>query len=461
MSDTIILPQPNEIDVQPHKSKWKRYEEYRVSGVEWLGEIPSHWQAKKIRRLCQVKRGASPRPIDDLAYFDDDGEYAWVRISDVTASSKYLSVTEQRLSRLGQSKSVCMEPGDIFLSIAATVGKPIIAQIRCCIHDGFVYFSGLKENREYLFYLFSGGELYKGLGKLGTQLNLNTDTVADIYIPLPTIPEQRAIADFLDRETAKIDTLIQKKERLIELLQEKRAALISNAVTKGLDPSVPMKDSGVEWLGQIPEHWEIKRLGIKCTVKARLGWRGLKASEYIDDGYIFISTPNIKETIIDFENVNYISEERYLESPEIMLQVGDVLIAKDGSTLGIVNVVRELPSPATVNSSIAVIRPREPVCSEFLHYFIAGSYTQSIIHQIKNGMGVPHLFQEDLRKFVLLFPPLFEQQVIADFIDKETARIDLLVDKTRRHMEKLREYRNAMISAAVTGKIDVREEVNS
>ncbi len=205
------------------------------SGVEWLGEIPAHWEVKKIKRLCLVKRGASPRPIDDPIYFDDDGEYAWVRISDVTASVKYLLKTEQTLSSLGQSKSVCLEPGDLFLSIAGTVGKPIITQIKCCIHDGFVYFVGLKQNQEYLFFVFSSGELYKGLGKLGTQLNLNTDTIGDIRIPIPPISEQCAIAAFIDRETAKIDALISRIREGIEKLKEYSTALISAAVTGKID----------------------------------------------------------------------------------------------------------------------------------------------------------------------------------------------------------------------------------
>ena len=166
------------------------------SGVEWLGEIPAHWDVKKIKRLCLVRRGASPRPIEDPAYFDDEGEHAWVRISDVTASKKYLKITTQRLSELGRSKSVPLDPGELFLSIAATVGRPIIAGVKCCIHDGFVYFVGLRENPEYFFYLFSCGEAYKGLGKFGTQLNLNTDTIGDIRVPLPQLAEQRAIVQF-------------------------------------------------------------------------------------------------------------------------------------------------------------------------------------------------------------------------------------------------------------------------
>src|SRR3972149_6623654 len=265
--------------VERARQRYKRYPAYKDSGVEWLGEIPAGWGVKKIKRLCLVRRGASPRPIDDPIYFYERGEYAWVRIADVTASERYLERTTERLSDLGKSKSVPLEPGELFLSIAATIGKPIITKIKCCIHDGFVYFVGLRENREYLFYLFSCGEPYKGLGKLGTQLNLNTDTIGDIYLPRPDSREQESIVQFLDRETARIDALVAKKERLIELLQEQRTALITHAVTKGIPStgsgqatsSVPMKGSSVEWLGGVPAHWEVKRVRHLMS-RIELGW---------------------------------------------------------------------------------------------------------------------------------------------------------------------------------------------
>lgn len=218
---------------RPRRSR--PYPRYKNSGVEWLGKIPAHWTAKKVKRLCRVRRGASPRPIDDPVYFDEDGEYAWVRIADVTASERYLESTTQRLSALGRSKSVPLEPGELFVSIAATVGKPIITKIKCCIHDGFVYFVGLKENWEYLFYAFSCGEPYKGLGKLGTQLNLNTDTIGDIFLPIPPESEEDAIVEFPDRETARIDALVARVREAIDHLREFRTALISAAVTGKID----------------------------------------------------------------------------------------------------------------------------------------------------------------------------------------------------------------------------------
>ena len=207
----------------------------KPSGVEWLGDVPEGWEVKSIKRLTTVQRGASPRPIDNEIYFDDNGEYSWVRISDVTIAGMYLTSTTQRLSELGCSFSVPLEPGTLFLSIAGSVGKPCITKIKCCIHDGFVYFPHWRGEARFLYYVFASGEPYKGLGKLGTQLNLNTDTVGSILVGIPDKREQTAIADFLDRETAKIDRLIAKIETAIERLREYRTALITAAVTGKID----------------------------------------------------------------------------------------------------------------------------------------------------------------------------------------------------------------------------------
>jgi len=207
----------------------------KPSGIDWLGEVPEHWEVKAIKRESPIMRGASPRPIDSDIYFDEQGEYAWVRIADVTAAGMYLRETRQRLSDLGQSLSVPLQPGKVFLSIAGSVGKPCITAIKCCIHDGFVYFPFWHGEVRFLYYLFASGEPYKGLGKLGTQLNLNTDTVGSIVAGFPSPAEQTAIADFLDRETAKIDKLIAKIETALERLREYRTALITAAVTGKID----------------------------------------------------------------------------------------------------------------------------------------------------------------------------------------------------------------------------------
>lgn len=216
-------------------------------------------------------------------------------------------------------------------------------------------------------------------------------------------------------------------------------------------PSYPAyKATGIEWLTSVPQNWELSRLGFEAWVRARLGWKGLKAEEYVDSGYAFLATPNIKGKAIDFQNVNYITQERYDESPEIKLAVGDVLLAKDGSTLGTVNVVRELPFPATVNSSIAVITPHASLSGVFLLYLLQSDFLVNTIQRIKGGMGVPHLFQEDLNKFHIPVPPIEEQSIIAAFLDHETAKIDLLVSEQEKLLTLLAEKRQATISHAVT-----------
>lgn len=214
------------------------------------------------------------------------------------------------------------------------------------------------------------------------------------------------------------------------------------------------RGSGVTWLGDIPTSWGLSRLCHVSWVRARLGWKGLKADEYVDDGLAFLSTPNIKQTAIDFENVSFITRERYNESPEIKLRVGDVLLAKDGSTLGTVNVVRSLPRETTVNSSIAVISPGKALSGVYLAYVFQSAYMQNTIESVKDGMGVPHLFQSDINKFYLPMPSLDEQCAIAAFLDRETAKIDALVAEQRHLMELLQEKRQALISHAVTKGLD-------
>lgn len=205
------------------------------SGIEWLGEVPDHWEIKNLKWETPIFRGASPRPIDNPVYFDEEGEFAWVRISDVTAAGIYLKSTSQKLSQLGASLSVKLKPGDLFLSIAGSVGKPCITNIKCCIHDGFVYFPKLSCDNKFLFYVFASGEPFKGLGKLGTQLNLNTDTVGAIPVGFPPKKEQHDIIIFLDYKTNEIDILIEKINQSIYTLQEYRSALITATVTGKID----------------------------------------------------------------------------------------------------------------------------------------------------------------------------------------------------------------------------------
>lgn len=442
-------------------AKYKAYPEYKDSGVEWLGDVPGEWDVINIKYLSQVKRGASPRPIDDPKFFDDDGDYAWVRIADVTASDTYLLETTQKMSALGSSLSVKLEPNKLFLSIAGTVGKPCITAIRSCIHDGFVYFPYLKIPNKFLFYVFAGEQAYKGLGKMGTQLNLNTDTVGGIKVALPSNNDFIAnIVNFLDHETAKIDNLIEKQQQLIELLKEKRQAVISHAVTKGLNPDAPMKDSGVEWLGEVPEHWTVTRLGYHA-IKIGSGKTPRGGSEiYLDEGVLFLRSQNIYDDGLRVESSEcvFIDLKTHNEMKGTRVLEGDILLNITGASIGRSCIV---PTPfveANVNQHVCILRFTENI-RDFISYAMKSSSTKEQIEACQVGGNREGLNFEQASKINICLPPEEEIGAVLGYLKIRLPQLDTLEKKATNIILLLQERRTALISAAVTGKIDVRDWV--
>ena len=441
--------------------QFKQYPSYKNSGVEWLGDVPEHWEVKKIKRISSVKRGASPRPINDLKYFDDNGEYAWVRISDVTRSNGFLFETEQRLSSLGASFSVKLEPESLFLSIAATVGKPCITKIKTCIHDGFVYFPKLNKHRDLLFNIFESKLCFVGLGKLGTQLNLNSETVEDIYVAIPPESEEKAILGYIQTETTRIDNLIAKQEKLIELLEEQRKSIISHAVTKGLNPNAPMKDSGVEWLGDVPEHWTVLKnrhifnfsKGLSIT-KENLQESGIPCVSYgeVHSKFGFEFNPEI-------DDMKFVSEEYLKTSKNCLLNSGDFIFADTSEDFEGSGNFSYLNSNSQVfagyHTVIARLKSKQKP-RFFAYIFDSNAHRKQIQTQVK-GIKVFSITQGILKDIYSWLPPVHEQDLIVEYLDNECKKISLLKAKQIELIEKLKEYRASIISHAVTGKIDVRE----
>lgn len=435
-------------------AKYQAYAEYKDSGVEWLENVPREWDIIKIKHLSTVKRGASPRPIDDPKYFDDNGEYAWVRIADVSASDMYLLNTTQTMSDLGSSLSVKLEPNQLFLSIAGTVGKPCINKIKACIHDGFVYFPELKIPNKYLFYVFAGEQAYKGLGKMGTQLNLNTDTVGDIKVALPKSQSDiYKIIEFLDHETTKIDHLIEKQQQLIELLKEKRQAVISHAVTKGLDPNVPMKDSSVEWLGEVPEHWDTT----KIKYVAELTPKKSEVSSNDNRLCTFVPMEKLKLGSLIKDEEKPISE---VIGGYTYFKNGDLLLAKVTPCFENKNMVvaSDLKNGIGFGSSeIYVLRANHKVNTQFLYYRLQEDQFMELGTGAMTGAGgLKRVPSEFLNNFEFALPPLSEQIAITKYLNQYLIKNEYLMNKAQSAIQLMQERRTALISAAVTGKIDVR-----
>ncbi|AQX10939.1 MULTISPECIES: restriction endonuclease subunit S [Elizabethkingia] len=364
------------------------------------------------------------------------------------------------------AKSI-LKPNDILIAkTGATIGKLGLITDEIGIANttssvGKVTVDSSRFSSKYILYCFQtknfNDQLWLEASQKSAQPGFNIDDLVDFEVFAPEkLEDQISIAEYLDKKTTEIDTIIAKKEQFLESLEEKKKAVINEAVTKGLNPNTTMKDSGIDWIGKIPEHWEVSKLKYFVSIRGRLGWKGLKAEEYVESGYGFLSTPDIKNKEIDFNTIKFITEERYYESPEIMLEYNDILLVKDGSTLGIVNIIKDLPFPTTVNSSIGVLRITDNNLSpNFLFYLLKSNWIQKTIEFLKQGQGVPHLFQKDIKEFDLLVPPIKEQDSIIEYISIRTSKIELIIDKVSSQIEKLKEYRQSLISEAVTGKLNI------
>jgi type I restriction enzyme S subunit len=373
------------------------------------------------------------------------------------ASERYLETTTQQLSELGASLSVKRFPGDFFLSIAGTVGKPIITKIKCCIHDGFVWFPNLKIDPEYLYYIFSTGLPYQGLGKWGTQLNLNTETVGEIEIPLLSEKEIINLLNFLDEKTTKIDKLITNKQKLIECLKEERTAIINQAVTRGINPNVKLKPSGIDWLSDISEHWEVKNLKYvakvqssnvdKKTIEGEIAillcnYNDVYKNEFIDGSINFMKATAIENEIEKF-----------------ILKYGDVLITKDSETPD------DIAKPAFVTKDfnnvicgyhLAQIRTNaSKLLGAFLFRLFQSKQFNSHFEVSANGVTRFGLPLDSITDVKVCFPSLEEQKLIVQHIEAVTKRIDSTISKIAKEIDLLEEYRTALISEVVTGKIKV------
>ena len=275
-----------------------------------------------------------------------------------------------------------------------------------------------------------------------------------IAVGIPPAAEQSAIASFLDRETVKIDALVDEQKRLIELLKEKRQAVISHAVTKGLDPNAPMKDSGVEWLGQVPEHWDVKPL--KHLVRFKSGGTPAKDNLAFWDGSIpWASAKDLKaETIYD--TVDHITEAAIASSATDLVPEKSVLVLVRGMTLAHSFPVVLAGRPMAINQDLKALTSQADVQSEFLAWLLRGAARESLSRVDEAGHGTKALRMDAWTSLRLSVPPSTEQLAIASFLSQETAKIDALIERAREAISLLGERRSALISAAVTGKIDVR-----
>ena len=432
---------------------FRAYPEYKPSGFDWLPEVPAHWVDRKIARDIPFVVGWTPPSGKDEYY---DGDLPWVTIADMTQMS--VEDTKSKISHLAvQDKGAKVVPaGSMLFSFKLSVGKIAFLTIDSYTNEAIAGFLPCGP-LDLEYWKYAAPEFIPRYGReniYGATL-LNQELISSVRFSAPARAEQTQIARFLDHETARIDALIAEQQRLIELLKEKRQAVISHAVTKGLDPTVPMKDSGVEWLGEVPVHWEVTQVKRRCDLITD----GAHISPETENGvYCFVSTKDVSDEGIDFEGCLRTSAAsyEYLLKTGCQPAAGDVLFSKDG-TIGRTIVVSENSPEFVVALSLIIIRPdKEELLSSYLDFLCQSWVVSQQVEGFVKGAGLPRLSIQNLTKVVGVFPPLEEQVLIAEFLQLRCAAASQLTGEAWRTMELLKERRSALISAAVTGKIDVR-----
>lgn len=425
--------------------------EMKESGVEWIRQIPKDWKILKNKNCFTLRKEIVGNNFDEynLLSLTKLG----IKIKDKNDFKGKVPENYGTYQNVKKGELVlCLFDLDcsaVFSGLSEYEGMISPAyKVYNCNENIFNNFA--KYWFEYCFI----ERKYKIYSK-SLRYVVNSDDFGGIEILVPPLEEQEKIANYLDKKVSDIDLIIEKTKATIEDYKKYKQSIITEAVTKGINPNVEMKDSGIEWIGEIPKHWGNKRLKQISYIRARLGWKGLKAEEYTQEGYMFLSAFNIINSKLDFTETNFINSYRYEESPEIKLKVGDVLIVKDGAGIGKCAYVEYLPNEATINGSIALISTNEELKGKFLYYYFLTKIMQKYVDRLKDGMGVPHLFQKDIKEIRICIPPLEEQNQIAEYLDKKTFEIDTLITKKEALIAELEEYKKSLIYECVTGKKEI------
>jgi type I restriction enzyme S subunit len=424
-----------------------RYPEYKDSGVEWLGEVPAAWNVYPVKRgfmrkkelntgmrcenrLSLTMRGVVPRDLDDLDGLQASEFETYQVFHENDLAFKLIDLQNIKTSRVGLvPETGIMSPAYIRLEPNRNRISPRFA---------YWFFTDLY-NRQ----------IFNQLGG-GVRQTLGPEELGTLPFPFVSLNDQVAIATFLDHETAKIDALVAEQEKLVALLKEKRQAVVSRAVTKGLDPNAPMKDSGIEWLGEVPEHWEVGPLKhfaeiVDCKHHT---------VQFLDDGWPIVSIRELRNDRIELADAKLTSQDEwdFLRDGRIP-QRGDMIFCRNAS-VGAVGYV-DFDEPFCMGQDVCLIRPDST--SRFMHFQLTSALIRNQIEALLVGATIRRANVEEIRGLLVAHPPADEQDAITKFLEMRTAEFDALSADAEVAVALLKERRSALISAAVTGKIDVRE----
>ena len=418
-------------------SRYERYPKYKDSGVEWLGQVPEHWEVMQFKRIASICNGHDYKDVED-----SNGAYP------VIGSG----------GEFARASSYIFDGESVLLGRKGTIDKPLYINGPFWAVDTMFY-TKIADHAFPKFVYYNALTIPFALYSTNTALpSMTNEDLSAHVIAVPEFTEQQTIAEALDSETARIDALIAKKTRFIELLQEKRAALINHAVTKGLDPEVKMKDSGVEWIGEVPAHWSVVPIKYVATVG-----NGSTPNKDKDRYWGNGTFPWLTSGCVNHDEVwhaeQYVTEAALRECHLPIITPPAVLvgITGQGKTRGMASTLK---IEATINQHIAYLKPMpKSLHVEFLRRFLDASYEWLRFDSKGVGSTKGAITCEQLSNTKISVPPRAEQEAIVDWIRRRTERFNQLHLQTQRSIDLLKERRSALITAAVTGQIDVRRSV--
>lgn len=439
--------------------KWDVYPNKDVVKHEWFGKIPSHWDTIKFKKATFFQEGPGLRNWQ----FTDEGVRV-ICVTNITEGGIDFSNYEKFISQDEYEESYrrfTVGSGDLLLSSSGNSWGKVAEYTddeKVILNTSTIRINELKDGKllkRFIKWMLQSKSSREQLGLMMTgacQPNFGPSHLSDLIVTLPPMEDQHSISKYLDRETFRVNNLIIKKERQIKLLQEKRSAIISHAVTKGLNPDAKLKDSGVKWLGKIPEHWHIRRLKYCSTVN--------------DESLAETTDPAFELTYVDISSVDAVNginkklQMVFEEAPSRARRIvrnGDTIISTVRTYLRAIAPIEQVEENLIVSTGFAVVRPRK-IRSKFLAYVLLSSYFVENVVSRSAGVSYPAINASELTTIKIPIPDDEEQLTISNTLDHEIRQIDSLIQKIKKSIELLEEYRISLITAAVTGKIDVRKE---
>lgn len=428
------------------------------SGVSYIGGIPSDWAVKRLKYVSELQTGTTPSENEGIN-LDDEG-INWFTPGDFS-ENLLLDLSEKHISVEAVKKfNVKLYPNEsiLLVAIGATVGKIGYASNTSYSNQQVTALKPFDlESKFLLYYMQSIKQSIKDNALYTTLPIINNGYLSTIQICIPEKNEQKVIAELLDDKTSQLDAIIEKSKASIEKLQAYRKSVIYEAVTKGLDKDILMKDTGVEWIGEIPYEWEVSKIGYSAKLNGRIGWQGLTSEEYKDEGPFLITGTDFDQGKVNFSNAVHIEIKRWLEAKEIQVENGDLLITKDG-TVGKVAMIEGLSEKASLNSGVLRIRTNDGINTRYLFWVLNSEMFWLWFNFENSGNStILHLYQNVFTKFSFTKPNIQQQIKIAEYLDEKIANIDLTLSQIRKKVITTEKLKNSIIYEYVTGKKRVPE----